>query len=167
MSSWPIATSAPYTIEISASVITTGVAQLRGVGEQPEAEPQHPEGADLVEDADQQHAGAGGVACSVVSASQVCTGNSGALTAKAMKKPTNSHFRVSGRCRGCCRSQSRYDGRAGVRRTTTYRPITDAEHHQAAGELVDQELQPRPRGASPPKPPIRKYAGISVASNTT
>ena len=36
------------------------------------------------------------VAFSVVSASQVCTGNIGALTAKAMKKPTKSHFWVVG-----------------------------------------------------------------------
>ena len=36
------------------------------------------------------------VACSVVSASQVWTGNIGALTANAMKKPANSHFCVVG-----------------------------------------------------------------------
>ena len=59
MSSWPMATNAPYTIEISASVTTTGVAHSDAPGQQPEAEPDHAERADLVEDADQQHAGAG------------------------------------------------------------------------------------------------------------
>ena len=50
------------------------------------------------------------VACSVVSGSQVWTGNSGALIANAMKKPTNSHFWVSGSMVMPCRSLKRYDG---------------------------------------------------------
>ncbi len=51
-----------------------------------------------------------GVACSVASASQVCTGNSGALTANAKKKPMNSHFCVSGSMSICESSVSRYVG---------------------------------------------------------
>ena len=47
----------------------------RGLGEQLEAEPDHPEGADLVEHADQQHRGAGRCASSAASGSQVCTGH--------------------------------------------------------------------------------------------
>ncbi len=50
------------------------------------------------------------VACSVVSASQVWTGNIGAFTAKATKKPTNSHFWVVGSMFRPERSLSRYDG---------------------------------------------------------
>ena len=48
-----------------------------------------------------------GVAFSVVSASQVCTGNIGALMAKAMKKPANSHFWVVGSMSRAARSVSR------------------------------------------------------------
>ena len=110
----------------------------RGLGEQPEAEAQHPEGADLVEHADQQHAGAG-VACSVVSASQVCTGNSGALTAKAMKKPTKSQRWALSRCRGAQVGEQvgRAPGLGGDDVEADHR----GEHDQAAAELEHQELQ--------------------------
>ena len=46
-------------IEMTASVMTTGVAHMRGLREELEAEPDHPVGADLVEDADEQHRGRG------------------------------------------------------------------------------------------------------------
>ena len=51
------------------------------------------------------------VACSVVSASQVCTGNIGALIAKAMKKPRNSQRCVIGSMSSAARSVSRNVGR--------------------------------------------------------
>ena len=51
-----------------------------------------------------------GVAFSVVSASQVCSGNSGALTMKATMKPTKSQRSQVVLMSSCCRSESRYDG---------------------------------------------------------
>ena len=51
-----------------------------------------------------------GVAFSVVSASQVCSGNSGALTANAIMKPTNSQRSHVVLMSMFCRSESRYDG---------------------------------------------------------
>ena len=108
------------------------------------------------------------VACSVVSGSQVCTGNSGALTANAMKKPTNSQrLRVGVDVDAAAGRVKRYDG---VPRLGGHDVQADhrGQHHQAAGQLVDQELhRGRATARSPPKPPTRKYAGISVASNTT
>ena len=86
-----------------------------------------------------------GVAFSVVSASHVCSGKSGALTAKAMKKPTNSQ-----------RSAVVDDvdpGEVGdqVRRVAGVGgDDVQADHRgqqdQAAAELVHQELQ---RGEAP------------------
>ena len=51
-----------------------------------------------------------GVAFSVVSASQVCSGNSGALIANAMKKPMNSQRPASVPMSRAARSERRYDG---------------------------------------------------------
>ena len=80
-----------------------------------------------------------GVAFPVASASHVCTGKSGALTAKAKKKPANSHFWVSGSMLICESSLSRYVGWP-ASADTAYRPDDRGEHHQTAGELEDQEL---------------------------
>ena len=51
-----------------------------------------------------------GVACCVVSGSQVCTGNIGALIANATKKPTNSQRPVVVEMSRLARSEIRYDG---------------------------------------------------------
>ena len=58
------------------------------------------------------------VAFSVVSASQVWTGNSGALIAKAMKNPANSHRCVVSLMSIAARSEMRYDGSPASAETT-------------------------------------------------
>ena len=71
--------------------------------------------------------------------SQVWNGTSGALIAKAMKKPRNSHFWVAPSGTLPMRSVI-----AKVRDpVVTYRPITDGEHQQAADERVQEELHRR------------------------
>ena len=65
-----------------------------------------------------------GVAFSVVSASHVCTGNIGALIAKAMKKPRKSQRWVVGSISIALSSVRRYVGLP-ARADTTYRPMTE------------------------------------------
>ena len=90
-----------------------------------------------------------GVAFSVVSASQVWTGNIGALIAKAMKKPAKSQRCVIGSMSIAARSLSRKLGVAGVGRDDVEADHR-GEHHEPAAELVDQEL--RRRAAAPAAP---------------
>ncbi len=65
------------------------------------------------------------VACSVVSASHVCTGKSGALIAKAVKKPRKIQRCVTGSMSRAARSLIRKLGLP-ASAETTYSPITDA-----------------------------------------
>ena len=107
-----------------------------------------------------------GVACSVVSASQVCTGNSGALTANAMKKPDEQPALVTRVDVERCEVGEQV-GRRALLGGDDVEPDHRAEQHQPAAELEHQELQRRPTASARPNPPMRKYAGISVASKTT
>ena len=66
-----------------------------------------------------------GVAFSVVSASQVCSGKSGAFTAKAIMKPTKIQRSAVVLMSTCWRSESRYDAWP-ASAETTYSPMTAA-----------------------------------------
>ena len=84
----PIAMNAPYRMLMIASVTTTGVAQREASGNssrQNRIIPKVPTLSSTLTSSTEVP----GVAFSAVSGSQVCTGNIGALIAKAMKNPMN------------------------------------------------------------------------------
>ena len=142
MSSWPMATSAPYTIEISASATTNGVAHCDASGNSPRQKRIIPK-VPILSRTQTSSTLVPGVAFSVASASQVCTGNIGALTAKAKKKPSEQPLLgARGRCRAATGRSSRYVGLAGVRGHDV-QADDRGEHQQTAGELEDQELDRR------------------------
>src|SRR3954447_9821804 len=118
-----MARKAPYTIETSARTTTRGVAQSEASGKSPRQKRSIPK-VPILSSTQTSSTLVGGVACSVVSANQVCTGKSGALTANAMKKPTNSQRPALVEMSSCCRSVKRYDGEPWSDETT-YSPITE------------------------------------------
>ena len=91
---------------MSASTITTGVAHCEASGNMPRQKRSIPK-VPILSSTQTSSTLVAGVAFSVVSASQVCSGNSGALTAKAMKKPANSQRPAPVEMSSCCRSVSR------------------------------------------------------------
>ena len=115
-----------------------------------------------------------GVASTHASGSQRCSGQSGALIANANMKPRNSALNTAGSTPAkrpvatpvtiarksnvpvpCCA-------------VTTYRPITAASMIKPPNRLYSRNFtaardRPEPR----PKPPMRKYIGMSMASKNT
>ncbi len=116
-SSWPMASRAPYTTEISASVMTNGVAHCDASGKIPRQNRSMPN-VPILSRMQTSSTPVPGVAFSVVSASQVWTGNSGALIANAMKNPKNSQRPASVSMSSFSRSESRYDGSPACEETT-------------------------------------------------
>ena len=111
---------------------------LRGVGQQPEAEPQHAEGADLVEDADQQHRGAGGRLLGGVGQPGVDREHrrlDREGDEEADEQPALGD-RVDVDRGQVAEQEARRAGVGGDDVEADHR----GEHHQPAGELVDQEL---------------------------
>src|SRR5690348_872220 len=94
MLSDPIAIRAPYTMLITASTTTTGVAHFDASGNSSRQNRIIPK-VPILSSTLTSSTDVPGVAFSVVSGSQVCTGNIGALIANAMKNPTNSQRPVS------------------------------------------------------------------------
>ena len=104
-------------IEISASTITTGVAHCDASGSSPRQNRSMPN-VPILSRMQTSSTEVPVVAFSVVSASQVWTGNIGALIAKAMKKPRNSQRCVIGSMSSAARSVSRKLGLPALAETT-------------------------------------------------
>ena len=120
---------------------------LRGLREQPEAEAQHPEGADLVEHADQQHAGAGrrllgGVGQPGVHREQRRLDREG--DEEADEQPA---LGVGARCRAARRSREQVRRVPGVGGHDV-EPDHRGEHDQPAGRAGRSGTSPRPRRAA-------------------
>src|SRR5579872_4572211 len=90
MSAWPMATTAPYKIPITASVMTSGVKYFAPDGNSSKQYRSMPNVPTLSSTPTSSTAAPGG-ADAAASGSQVWNGTSGALIANAMKKPRNSH----------------------------------------------------------------------------
>src|SRR6516164_11372027 len=91
MSAWPMATTAPYKIPITASVMTSGVKYFAPDGNSSKQYRSMPNVPTLSSTPTSSTAAPGGAAAAA-SGSQVWNGQSGALIANAMKNPRNSHF---------------------------------------------------------------------------
>ena len=91
MSAWPMATTAPYKIPITASVMTSGVKYFAPDGNSSKQYRSMPNVPTLSSTPTSSTAAPGG-ADAAASGSQVWNGHSGALIANAMKNPRNSHF---------------------------------------------------------------------------
>jgi hypothetical protein len=127
-------------IPITARATTSGVAHFDASGNSVEAVAQEAEGAHLVEHADQQRAGARPVDSAAASGSQVWNGTSGALIAKAMKKPSEQpllQLRVDLQVRE--RGEVERAGAGEVLRGDV-QPDERRQHEQAAEQRVQQEL---------------------------
>ena len=146
-------------------MITTGVAHCEASGKIPRQNRSIPN-VPILSSTQTSSTLVPGVAFSVVSASQVCSGNSGALIANAMKKPANSQRPASVSMSSAARSESRYDG-SPCWAETTYSPITEASSTRPPASWNIRNFSAAAPRPSRPKPPIRKYAGIRVASKTT
>ena len=105
----PMATSAPYRMLTTASTTTTGVAHTEASGKIPRQNRTIPN-VPILSRMLTSSTDVPGVACCVVSGSQVCTGNIGALIANATKKPTKSQRPVEVEMSRRARSEIRYDG---------------------------------------------------------
>ena len=117
-----------------------------------------------------------GVASTAASGSQRWNGHSGALTANANMKPRNSALSTAGST-----TSSPLDTAATIvaeverarrervaARRHHVQPDDRGEHDQPAEQVVQQELHRRLASArAPPKPPMRKYIGMSIASKNT
>ena len=125
-------------IETTASVTTTGVAHCEASGKIPRQKRSMPK-VPILSSTQTSITLTPGVAFSVVSASQVCTGNSGALIAKAMKKPRNSQRPASVEMSSCSRSVEQV-GRLALLGRDDVEADDRGEQHEAAGELEHQEL---------------------------
>ena len=90
-------------------VTTTGVAHCEASGNSPRQNRSIPK-VPILSRMQTSSTEVPGVAFSVVSASQVCSGNSGAFTANAIMKPTNSQRSHVVLMSTFWRSESRYDG---------------------------------------------------------
>ena len=94
-----------------------------------------------------------GCAGAAASGSQVWNGHSGALIAKAMKKPRNSHFCVVGSM-GTCTSWLEQERAVvaghGAARGDTYSAITAASMSRPPRQAVEQELHRRVLALPPP-----------------
>src|SRR5699024_4579334 len=88
MSSWPTASNAPYRMEMTARTTTTGLAHSDAPGKSPRQKRIIPK-VPILSITLTSSTDVAGVPAAVASGSQVCSGQSGALTAKAMKKPQN------------------------------------------------------------------------------
>ena len=97
------------------------------------------------------------------SGSQVWNGTSGALIAKAMKKPRNSHFCVA--LSGTLPIRSAI---ANVREpVVTYRPMTLASISRPPTSEYRKNFIAAYCRRGPPKLPMMKYIGTSIASKKT
>ena len=115
-----------------------------------------------------------GVACTAASGSHVCSGHSGAFTAKANMKPRNRALPTV----GSMSSEPEETAETISRKSnvpppwsavTTYRPITAASMTRPPARLYSKNFtaaRDRWPGAcsAAPKPAMRKYIGISMAS---
>ena len=108
-----------------------------------------------------------GLDSSAASGSQVCSGTSGALMAKANMKPRNSQRPVP--VAEVQLAQVLTAGSSARRPGPTHvQPDHRGQHDEAAEQAEDQELRRRVRATRPgPKPPIRKYIGIRMTSKNT
>src|ERR1700746_2182766 len=95
MSAWPMATTAPYKIPITASVMTSGGKYFAPDGNSSKQYRSMPNVPTLSSTPTSSTAAPGGAAAAA-SGSQVWNGHSGALIANAMKNPRNSHLLTVG-----------------------------------------------------------------------
>src|SRR5690242_9008171 len=110
---------------ITASVTTTGVAQREASGKSSRQNRIIPK-VPILSSTLTSNTDVPGVAFCVVSGSHVCTGNIGAFTANATKKPTNSQRPTDVEKSTFASSETRYVAPPLVFADSTYRPITDA-----------------------------------------
>ena len=105
------------------------------------------------------------------SGSQVCRGTSGALIAKARKKPRNSHVWVLCGMSGATATSSRQSKvpPAAPRASdpATYSPITAASMTRPPSSEYRKNLMAAYWRRAPPKRPMMKYIGTSMASKNT
>ena len=104
------------------------------------------------------------------SGSQVCNGTSGALIANATKKPRNSQIWVlSGISGTIVRSVAQLNVPPAGRYSalTTYSPISDASMIRPPNREYRKNFTAAYCRRGPPKRPMRKYIGISMASKNT
>ena len=115
-----------------------------------------------------------GVACTAASGSQRCSGHSGALTAKANMKPPNNALATAGAMTNSpvemapeiARKSKVPPSNAAEPAVATYRPISAASMIRPPKRLYSRNFTAALPAAGPrvPKPPMRKYIGISIAS---
>ena len=98
------------------------------------------------------------------SGSQVWNGTSGALMANAMKKPRNSHFWVALSGIGCA---IRYVIENECDPVVTYRPMTEASMSRPPTREYRKNFIAAYWRRGPPKLPMMKYIGTSIASKNT
>src|SRR6202167_2474221 len=114
-----------------------------------------------------------GVDSTAASGSQRWNGHSGALIAKANMNPRKSALVTaedapSDRGVRAGTIGRRHNVPEPFRAVTTYRPITAASMIRPPNRLYSKNFTAaRDRWAPSPKPPMRKYIGISIASKNT
>jgi len=113
-----------------------------------------------------------GVDCTAASGSQPWNGHSGALTANANMKPPNSALSTAGSApsrpaEAMVTISRRSKVPAPLGAVTTYSPITAASMINPPNRLYSKNFTAARDLNCPPKPPIRKYIGISIASKNT
>jgi len=149
----PIASSAPYTIETTASTRTTGVAHLAAPGNSGRQKRIMPNVPTLSSTPTSRTATGGG-ASAAASGSQVCTGNIGALTAKAKKKPRNiSRSAPTPRSRPVSLDSRNPSGPPGP---ATYRAITATSMTSPPSREYSRNFTAAYCRRGPPNEPIRK-----------
>src|ERR1700744_3338608 len=114
-----------------------------------------------------------GVDSTAASGSHRWNGHSGALIAKANMKPRNSALTTAEEApsepddtAATIWRKSNVPGPCSA--VTTYNPMTAASMIRPPNRLYNKNFTAaRDRGAPPPKPPMRKYIGMSIASKNT
>ena len=116
-----------------------------------------------------------GVDSTAASGSQRWNGHSGALTANANMKPRNSALSTAGSMPSwplataatMALKSNVPASNAALLAVATYNPITAASMISPPKRLYSRNFTAALLRCSPPKPPIRKYNGISMASKNT
>ncbi len=114
-----------------------------------------------------------GVDSTAASGSHRWNGHSGALIAKANMNPKNNAFMTAGEAPSECAETAATIWRKSnvpepCSAVTTYSPMTAASIIRPPNRLYSKNFTAaRERCAPPPKPPIKKYIGISIASKNT
>ena len=113
-----------------------------------------------------------GVASTAESGSQRWNGHRGAFTAKANMNPRNKALSTAGLAPNSPRDAAPAMARKSNvppsgSAVTTYRPITAASMMRPPNRLYSRNFTAARDLCSPPNPPIRKYIGISMISNST